>query len=151
MDITLTNETIDVEVVNEELAAELTNETIDVELSNDSIYYYLGMHLEINFTYEDWLAGSKKIGTALAGLRIERCQVLIDPEETNDIFDEGTIVIGDAGAHGRIMIAADVNLTKAKKFSVEPDIKYTEDTDLYIYFETGSPTQGSGTIIIYLQ
>lgn len=152
MEITLTNEIIEVSVTNDdELTATLSNEMIDVTLSNDAVYYFGSDHLEIDFSYEDWGLGKKKIGTALAMLRITEVVSLVNEDGCGSVFNEGTIVIGDENAHGRLMVAADSDLTKRKKYTVEPDVYYEANTDLYIYFETGAPTTGNGTVIIYLQ
>ena len=120
--------------------------SLNVGSGGVTINNYTGGKLEIPFTHEDWSLGSKKIGTATGGMRVEKCAVIVD-----EVFNEGTIVIGDAGAHGRLMVAADIKLAEEKRFHTEPDELYEEDTDLYVYFETGLPSSGSGTIIIYLQ
>lgn len=105
-----------------------------------------GATLELPFTFEDWSLGSKKIGKALGGLRVEKTST-----EVTELFNGGTIVIGDADAHGRLAAAADIKLNQVKRFHTEPDHKYETDTDIYVYFETGTPTQGEGTVIIYLR
>lgn len=129
----------------------LSNErkTIELTIGNRSVNFISGgTHLEKEFTFEDFPGGSIKIGNCLSGLRIDKVSVIVNED---DEFDDGTMVIGDANAHGRLMVAADIDLTRSKKYSVEPDESYEEDTDLYAYFESGTPTQGTGLIIIYLQ
>ena len=124
-------------------------ETYKVEFIDKSVNIIEGGHrLELPFTFEDWSLGSKKIGKALGGLRVEKVSVIIDEGKS---FNDGTIVIGDADAHGRLAAAADIKLNQVKRFHTEPDHKYETDTDIYVYFETGTPTQGEGTVIIYLQ
>ena len=138
------NLTIDEEPIVLEVPSE---ETYEVELVDNTVINIIeGATLELPFTFEDWSLGSKKIGKALGGLRVEKTST-----EVTELFNGGTIVIGDADAHGRLAAAADIKLNQVKRFHTEPDHKYTVDTDLYIYFETGSPSSGSGTIIIYLQ
>ena len=138
IDLTIDEETIVLEAPTEEV--------IELTAFSGDVNFYAGGKLEIPFTHEDWSLGSKKIGTAIGGMRVEKCAGIID-----EVFNEGTIVIGDSGAHGRLMVAADIKLTEEKRFHTEPDHKYAVDTDLYVYFETGAPSSGSGTIIIYLQ
>ena len=103
--------------------------------------------LEIDFTYEDWADTKKSIGNMDKDFRAVKIAVIIDD---GDEFDEGTITIGDDSAHGRLMTAAVCDLTKANTYHNEQDSEYAEDTNVYVYFETGAPTQGTGTIIIYL-
>lgn len=100
--------------------------------------------LEIDFSYSDFFFGYKSIGIILANLRIFKVSVnVITP------FNEGTLVIGDSSAHGRLMVAADSNLLTVHDFHVEPDYKYSLDTEIKTWFETGNPTTGTGVIIVY--
>lgn len=138
------NLTIDEEPIVLEVPSE---ETYEVELVDNTVTNIIGgVTLELPFTFEDWSLGSKKIGKALKGLRVEKTST-----EVTESFNNGTIVIGDADAHGRLAAAADIKLNQVKRFHTEPDHKYETDTDIYVYFETGTPTQGEGTVIIYLQ
>ncbi len=100
--------------------------------------------LEKNYSYLDFSSGSVLIGLIDNYVRIEKCANIV-----LEGFDSGTLTVGDIIAHGTLMVAADSNLGIAGDYHTEPDYLYNSATNLYIFFETGAPTKGSGSILIY--
>jgi len=125
-------------------------QAISFEINGQGVIHtiYSTTKLEKEFTYADWGLTKKLIGKAESSLRISKVSLVI---ESGEEFDAGTVVIGDELAHGRLMTAGMNNLIIANQYHHEPDYKYGTDTNLYIYFETGTPSMGEGLIIIYLQ
>jgi len=68
-----------------------------------------------------------------------------------DPFDGATtITVGDALAQGRFSAVADNFPAYAEKYVTDPHHLYTSDTEILIYFPSGTPTQGTGEVIVYL-
>lgn len=145
MDAIITNEIITGTIVNDEVIGEVTNEVIEASIEGDSTtYVYSAPKLEMPFTFEDLLAGPLEIGNAFPSLRISQVVVIIE-----EAFDEGTLVIGDDDGHGRLMTANQNNLMLENTYVNEPEYyKYSTDKQIKAWLETGTPTQGSGTILI---
>jgi len=121
-------------------------ETVQFEVSQGDVYIINSARLEKDFTASDFSARKLFIGKNTAGMRIQKVSCHI-----TGAFDEGTITIGDESAHGRLVPAEQFNLLTEDSYHAEPDYEYEEATDLYMYFETGEPVTGNGTIIIYQQ
>lgn len=145
IELNTTNEIISIDITNQDSPViSITNTPIEIEISNDTLTYITHGRIEQSIAYSDFSGGSKSIGTIPADKRIHKVSVLV-----TTAFDAGTMVVGDASAHGRLMVAADNNLLVENTYHNEPDYKYTTETEIKAWFETGSPTQGAATIIIY--
>lgn len=128
-----------------ELEFQSSEPTFDLEFAEHVIINQGGAKIETDFSFTDFQNDKKIIGLILPS-RVPRVVIMVD-----EAFNEGTLVIGDEDAHGRIVAANEVDLTHAKKYVLEPDVEYESNTQIYIYFETGAPSAGSGTIIVYYQ
>jgi len=104
------------------------------------------VNLSGTFDFSDVAAGEMLIGTCLAGKYVFRVSVVIDSE-----FDGGTVLeIGDTEGHARLMTSEVAQPGYAgTTFRTTPDHRYMDNTDVYIYFPAGTPTTGSGRVIIY--
>ena len=78
-----------------------------------------------------------------AGETIDELLVTVD-----EVWDAGTLTIGDAGDPERLMTAAYNSLALAEQFQVSPQYKYVSPADVYIYL-SGAPTTGSARITLY--
>jgi hypothetical protein len=100
--------------------------------------------IESSFDFDDVNIGIKSIGFIPSGRRIVKSDLIIETE-----FDGNTTInIGDDDAEGRLINAQQNSPGIADTYSVESNILFTALTELKMFF-TGSPTQGTGTIIIY--
>lgn len=143
---TITNNVFDAELISGEITASVTNNTIVAEIGNSTTTYIYSdlARIETTISFADFVTGYKSIGNIPADRRVHKVSVLI-----TSAFNVGTMTIGESAAHGRLMIAADNNLLSVNEYHTEPDYKYLTETEIKAWFETGAPTQGSATIIIY--
>jgi hypothetical protein len=146
IELEVTNEILQIDITNNDNPiVGITNQPIQIEISNDTIIYSgEPTKLEATISHTDFTSGSKVIGTIPANKRVHKVSDIVDIA-----FDSGTMVIGDANAHGRLMGASGNSLLRANTYHAEPDYKYTQETELKAWFETGTPSTGSATIIIY--
>lgn len=100
--------------------------------------------ISVNFTFSDFANSSKVIGTVLANRNVNNTKLIVD-----SIFDNGTITVGDSLEPNRLMGSSDNALGYANTYVSELDYLYTTDTVVNLYF-TGSPTEGSGRVVISL-
>ena len=138
IDLTLEQNPIEMEApVNEVVEMEMI--TGPVTINNSGSF-----RIEKDITYEDFADGSIAIGNIPANKRVVKVSIFV-----TGAFDAGTMTIGEAAAHGRLMVAGDNNLLAENIYHTEPDYKYAAETEIKAWFETGSPTSGNATIIIY--
>lgn len=102
--------------------------------------------LVTSFDYSDVGGGSKSLGTIRSGQVVDEVVLQIAT-----IFDGSTtMTVGDASAQGRLMAVAHNNPDVADDYERDVNYQYGSETELFVYFPSGSPTQGSGQIIVYL-
>ena len=89
----------------------------------------------------DWIT----IGNTYDGYFVDKVVI-----EVESAFDEGTITVGDALVSDLFTIATDSELTVPNLYEKASGFEYSYNSDIRIYF-TGSPTQGSGRVIVYLK
>lgn len=100
----------------------------------------------VDFTYSD-VGSSIIIGSCVAGNIISK--VIFEVIEP---FNGGlTLTIGDAIGQGRLMTANQNNPSYSGSYCISPNILYETSTEIRIYFPSGSPTNGIGRVIVYLQ
>jgi hypothetical protein len=99
---------------------------------------------EVPFIWSDFSFGFIPIVNILAGTRIESVVVLVD-----NPFNSGSLTVGDSVGQGRLMLAVENNLLFSDSYKAEKDILYSSDTLVSVYFLGVTPTQGSGTVIVY--
>lgn len=63
-------------------------------------------------------------------------------------WDAGTLSVGDAGDHEKLLPVSYNNLAETGQYQLSPQYKYTAATDVYIYL-TGAPTTGSARVTLY--
>ncbi len=97
------------------------------------------------FTITDIVAGSKAVGDVSLGKTVVLAGINI-----NTAFDGGvTMTLGDASAQGRFLAASDVKSDLlGGRFLTIPCHTYDIDTEVSIYFPTGSPTVGQGSVFL---
>ena len=78
-----------------------------------------------------------------AGETIDEVLLTVD-----SAWDAGTLSVGDAGDHEKLLPASYNSLALVDQFQVSPQYKYTAPTDVYIYL-TGAPTAGSARLTLY--
>lgn len=89
----------------------------------------------------DWIT----IGNTYDGYFVDKVVI-----EVESAFDEGTITVGDALVSDLFTIATDSELTVSNLYEKASGFEYSYNSDIRIYF-TGTPTQGSGRVIVYLK
>jgi hypothetical protein len=102
--------------------------------------------LEVDFAFADVAGGSLSLGDCDAGFTVLKAVVNILTAFNNGV----TITVGDAVAQGRLMTASDINTAKVGMYDADSHYKYPAKTELFIYFPSGTPNQGSGKVIVYL-
>lgn len=101
---------------------------------------------EVEFDETDFAAGSKTIGVAKSGMRVERVSLIID-----EAFDGGAqITIGDVSAQGRFVASLGATASIISTYTTFPDYSYASDTDVKLFFPAGTPTTGHGLAILYI-
>lgn len=99
-----------------------------------------------DFDHTAWVVGWVSLGICPGGRCAAICVV-----EVIDAFDGGAqVTIGDITAHGRLQVAADNDLQEVYRYHSNPDYVYNVDQQLYIYMSAGTPTHGSGRVLVYL-
>lgn len=78
-----------------------------------------------------------------AGETIDEVLLTVD-----SAWDAGTLSVGDAGDHEKLLPASYNSLALVDQFQVSPQYKYTSADDVLIYL-TGAPTTGSARITLY--
>lgn len=102
-------------------------------------------HIRTDFDFSN-VPGNLLIGTCPAGMVVGETAVNIV-----NVFNNGTtITVGDAVAQGRFLEAADVFTDYEGIYESDPHFSYDVDTEVRIYFPSGTPTQGTGEVIVYL-
>lgn len=98
-------------------------------------------------TFNDVAPGGQVLlGEVPTGTAVEACTVKI-----NESFDAGTqISVGDAANNTRFMTIAENIPRIVGTYKSDVDTKYTDATDIYVYFAAGTPTQGEAEIFVYL-
>ena len=98
-----------------------------------------------DFSHIDFGSGYLSIGNTYDGYFVDRVVI-----EVESAFDEGTITVGDALVSDLFTIATDSELTVPNLYEKASGFEYSYNSDIRIYF-TGSPTQGSGRVIVHLK
>jgi hypothetical protein len=81
--------------------------------------------------------------TMAAGETVDELLLTVD-----EAWDAGTLSVGDAGDHEKLLSASYNSLALVDQFQVSPQYKYTAPTDVFIYL-TGAPTTGVARITLY--
>ena len=123
------------DVVIEENYREILGEGVPVTVN------FLGK-IETSFDYTEFPA---IIGVIPAGRRIFKAALIID----ESFYGNAIITVGDTDGHGRLMNGQENDASQMNIYVAEPNCKFDSNTQIYIYLESGNPTQGTGTIIIY--
>lgn len=101
-------------------------------------------HICGEFAFSEF-PGPKSLGMVDADTVIGQVAICITTP-----FDGGAqITIGDAADNARLMGAGDNEPTVVGTYEVHPYYQYAADTELFLYFPAGAPTQGTGKVIIY--
>jgi hypothetical protein len=86
------------------------------------------------------------LGSVKAGMVVPEVSLRIV-----DAFDGGTTIsVGDSAIHARLMLVTDNFASVPSNYESDPNYRYLNDLDLYIYFPSGIPSVGSGEVIVYL-
>jgi len=123
---------------------ESTNvQTALVEL--DSEKHIRNRAVAIAFTYSDFVAGSLLISNVEANYLVERVEIEVD-----SVFNGiPALTVGDSSDHASICPSSSSDLTSSYIYEEATKKVYGTATDVNIYF-SGEPTQGSGTVTIFL-
>lgn len=101
----------------------------------------------VDFDYTDFTGGpvALLIGKMLKDVYCNSCVV-----DIIDAFDGGvTLTVGDMVAQGRLQIVADNFPGIVDQYETRPNYAYSVSTDVYVFL-TGTPTVGSGRVVVYL-
>jgi len=120
-----------------------------MELSNPLSIFQLDklrpLPLVVDFTHVD-LPGPLLIGEVPAGHIVKNTVVWI-----REAFDGGLeITVGDLLAQARLQTTADNQAEYVDHFNVNNVHEYETNTDVYVFFPTGTPTTGRGRVIVFL-
>lgn len=98
-----------------------------------------------DFSHIDFGSGYLSIGNTYDGYFVDRVVI-----EVESAFDEGTVTVGDSLTADLFTDATDSELTVPNLYEKASGFEYSYNSDIRIYF-TGSPTQGSGRVIVHLK
>ncbi len=99
----------------------------------------------VDFTHTDF-PGPLLIGMVPAGHIVR--ETVIDVQEE---FDGGvTMTVGDMVAQARLQVTSDNRPTAVHHYNVNNVYEYATDTDVYVFFPSGTPTTGSAKITVFL-
>ena len=100
-----------------------------------------------SFSFNDVSPGTNiLLGIVPQGVAVEEVALVI-----NEAFDGGVeISIGDSVAQARLMTKHQNNPAVTFDYKRDVDYRYTVETEIYVYFITGNPTQGSAEVFVYL-
>jgi hypothetical protein len=102
--------------------------------------------LYLDFDYTDVSGGSLSLGNCPDNISVATVSLIIDT-----VFNGSTtITVGDSVAQGRLMVVADNDPAELGTFRRDVDYLYSAETELFIFFPSGAPTQGQGKIFVYL-
>ena len=103
----------------------------------------MGNSFTLNFDYTDF-EGSKLIGIIPSNKYAAFVIVIVD-----SVFDDlASVTVGDPANNERLQRAEDNDILYLNSFMTIPTYKYNSVTELYLYL-SGSPTQGSGRVVVY--
>lgn len=102
--------------------------------------------LAIDFDWTDVVGGSLSLGTVLADTVIRLTVIQI----TNPFDGNTGISVGDTTAQGRFQTIADNNPAQADFYQAFNHYAYPSDTEVKLFFPTGTPTAGAGKAILYV-
>lgn len=129
----------------------------DIIVTSPSITYLVSDHVDrvvelrlalfMSITAADWIAGSKLVGALPAGSR----SLLIAVDVTTPFNGGAQCTVGDAAAAARLLTIDESNLTLTETFQTFRGVAFAALTNIRVYFASGTPTQGVGSIIIYYQ
>lgn len=99
-----------------------------------------------SFDYTNVSGGSLSLGDCPADITVVTVALIIDIAFNNST----TITVGDSVAQGRLMAVADNNTEQVATYKRNVDYLYTAETEILIFFPSGTPTQGEGKVFVYL-
>lgn len=98
------------------------------------------------FDHSDVSAGSLSLGTTGAGVVVSEVGIAVLTP-----FDGGTMItVGDAGGNARLIEVAHNAPGDAELYKRDADHEYVLPTEVKIYFPGGSPTTGTGFVVVYI-
>lgn len=100
--------------------------------------------LEVEFNYNDFASLSKNIGLIASGLNIEEIRVVVETA-----FDSGFVVVGDDTVNDRLMDSSSSDIKFLGTYVNYSNYVYPSNT-LVKLFMNGSPTVGSGKIVLFV-
>jgi hypothetical protein len=101
--------------------------------------------LVADFTWADAAAGSLPLGRCPAGHLVRKTTI-----EIVVAFNGGTrLTVGDLAAQGRLQAAANNLPEERNTYEVENNYEYASAEIIYLFFPSGTPTIGSGRVIVY--
>ena len=100
--------------------------------------------LEVLFNFNDFATGFKNIGNILANRTVESVSVII-----TSAFDTGSVSVGDDSDNLRLADITNSDITYVGTYDNINNYTYVADT-LVKLFMNGSPTTGSGKIIVFI-
>lgn len=108
----------------------------------------LSLHLKETFTFGDVPTSPKFIGTMGSDLLIQKVVLAITIPFNRPVLLE----VGRIGAPAELMVATDNNPGRVGSYSVDLDLRYSVDTDLYLTLIAPGlpPGAGAGSVFIYL-
>ena len=90
--------------------------------------------------------GSILLGIVPAGTAVEENALVVGTP-----FDGGVeISVGDAAATARLMTKHQNDPSISNDYKRDVDFRYTADTEIYVYFISGTPTVGTAEVFVYL-
>ena len=103
--------------------------------------------LHTTFTHSNVSGGSILVGTIPINSRVS----LTTLEITTSFNNSTTCTIGESGAQGRLMIVSENNASLIETYQSFNSHLFTTNTELYLYFPSGTPDQGEGQVTIFYQ
>ena len=99
-----------------------------------------------DFYWSDVAGGEVTIGTIADGTIVE--SAILD---ILDAFDGGTqIEIGINTAHAEVMLAVENDPSYVASYQTTSNVSYSTGVAVKLFFPAGTPTQGSGKVVVFL-
>jgi hypothetical protein len=102
--------------------------------------------VELEFTFSDFASGVLPVGIIPANVDTDNIKIVV-----NNPFNNGaTVTVGDPIQPDRLAPSDNSDLSSQGVYTVESTFSYPSDTTVNLYM-SGSPTTGSGKVIIFMQ
>lgn len=131
-------------IFEENLNPELKEERFGVEMHGDVVYHISSGNIAATFPYTSIVDGKVLVGNLPRNVIVDHCIIEVLDEFNEDV----TMTVGDSSAQAKLMTVFDSELSIAGTYEKAPYAAYSEATEIYAWFPTVDPIQGSARVVI---